>query len=118
MRISDWSSDVCSSDLAGVIDYDPAELVLTVGTGTPLAEIDTLVAAERQMLAFDPLDHGPIFGRPEGHATIGGIVAAGVPGSQRLSCRSAREHLPGFQAVSGRGEALTAGARLVKNTRT
>src|SRR3546814_8003935 len=56
---------------AGVIDYDPAELVLTVGTGTPLAEIDTLVAAERQMLAFDPLDHGPIFGRPEGHATIG-----------------------------------------------
>src|SRR3546814_19952825 len=92
MRISDWSSDVCSSDLA--------ELVLTGGTGTPLAEIDTLVAAERQMLAFDPLDHGPIFGRPEGHATIGGIVAAGVAGSQRLSCGSARDHLLGFQARS------------------
>ncbi|API60233.1 FAD-linked oxidase [Tardibacter chloracetimidivorans] len=100
---------------AGVIDYDPAELVLTVGTGTPLAEIDALVAAERQMLAFDPFDHGPIFGRPEGHATIGGIVAAGVAGSQRLSCGSARDHLLGFQAVSGRGEALRAGARVVKN---
>src|SRR3546814_6036363 len=67
------------------------------------------------MLAFDPLDHGPIFGRPEGHATIGGIVAAGVAGSQRLSCGSARDHLLGFQAVSGRGEALRAGARVVKN---
>src|SRR3546814_7526636 len=67
------------------------------------------------MLAFDPLDHGPIFGRPEGHATIGGIVAAGVAGSQRLSCGSARDHLLGFQVVSGRGEALRAGARVVKN---
>src|SRR3546814_12703213 len=111
MRISDWSSDVCSSDLAGVIDYDPAELVLTVGTGTPLAEIDTLVAAERQMPAFDPLDHGPLFGRPEGHATIGGIVAAGVAGQQRLSCGSAREHLLGFQAVPGRRAAQRPGDR-------
>src|SRR3546814_8574081 len=67
------------------------------------------------MLAFDPFEHGPIFGRPEGHATIGGIVAAGVAGSQRLSCGSARDHLLGFQAVSGRGEALRAGARVVKN---
>src|SRR3546814_9353765 len=102
---------------AGVIDYDPAELVLTVGTGTPLAEIDALVAAERQMLALDPFDPGPIFGRPEGHATIGGIVAAGVAGSQRLSCGSARDHLLGFQEVSVRGGDMRARARGVENVR-
>lgn len=100
---------------AGVIDYDPAELVLTVGAGTPLAEVDALVRAEGQMLAFDPFDHGPIFGQPAGRATIGGVVAAGVAGSRRLSAGSARDHLLGFRAVSGRGEALIAGAKVVKN---
>lgn len=100
---------------AGVIDYDPAELVLTVGAGTPLAEIEALVAAERQMLAFEPYDHGPIFGRPPGSATIGGVIAAGGAGSRRLSHGSARDHLLGFEGVSGRGEAFVAGAKVVKN---
>ena len=67
--------------LAGVVDYDPPELVLTARPGTPLAEIEAMVAAERQMLAFDPFDHGPVFGRSTGAATIGGVVAAGVAGS-------------------------------------
>ncbi|QXQ07933.1 FAD-binding protein [Sphingosinicellaceae bacterium] len=100
---------------AGIIDYDPAELVLTVGTGTPLAEIEALVRGEGQMLAFAPFDHGPIFGNVIGKATIGGVVAAGVAGSRRLSAGSVRDHLLGFRAVSGRGEALLAGARVVKN---
>jgi glycolate oxidase FAD binding subunit len=100
---------------AGVVDYDPAELVLTVGPGTPLAEVTALVAAREQMLAFDPFDHGPLFGAPAGRATIGGVVAAGVAGSQRLSSGSARDHLLGFRAVSGRGEVFQAGAKVVKN---
>jgi glycolate oxidase FAD binding subunit len=100
---------------AGVIDYDPAELVLTVGAGTPLAEIQALVAGAGQMLAFEPFDHGPIFGRAAGMATIGGIVAAGVAGSRRLSAGGVRDHLLGFRAVSGRGEAFVAGAKVVKN---
>jgi glycolate oxidase FAD binding subunit len=70
---------------AGVVDYDPPELVLTVRPGTPLAEVEALVQAEGQMLAFDPWDHGPLFGRPTGEATIGGVVAAGVSGSRRLT---------------------------------
>lgn len=99
----------------GVVDYDPAELVLTVRAGTPLAEVQALVAAENQMLAFEPFDHGPLFGRPAGAATIGGIVAAGVSGPQRLGLGSARDHLLGFTAVSGRGERFIGGARVVKN---
>jgi len=100
---------------AGVIDYDPAELVLTLRPGTPLAEVEALVAGERQMLAFEPFDHGPIYGRTAGAATIGGVVAGGVAGSRRLSAGGARDHMLGLRAVSGRGEVFVAGGRVVKN---
>lgn len=93
--------------LSGVVDYDPAELVLTVRPGTPLAEVQALVAAEGQMLAFEP------WGAPG--ATIGGTIAAAVAGSRRVTAGSARDHLLGFTAVSGRGESFVAGAKVVKN---
>jgi len=93
--------------LTGVIDYDPAELVLTAGAGTPLADIEALVASKGQMLAFEP--HGAA------GSTIGGVAAAGVSGSRRLSRGGARDHLLGFKAVSGRGEAFVGGAKVVKN---
>jgi glycolate oxidase FAD binding subunit len=92
---------------SGAIDYDPAELVLTAGAGTPLAEIEALVASKNQMLAFEP------HGAPG--STIGGVVAAGVSGSRRVSCGAVRDHLLGFKAVSGRGEAFVGGAKVVKN---
>ncbi|MBO9603735.1 MAG: FAD-binding protein [Novosphingobium sp.] len=101
--------------LSGVIDYDPAELVLTVRPGTPLAELVSLLAAKSQFFAFDPFDHGPIFGLAAGSATIGGIVSAGVAGSGRISGGSARDHLLGFRAVSGRAEIFAAGGKVVKN---
>ena len=100
---------------AGVVDYDPPELVLTVGAGTPLAEIEALLAAEGQMLAFDPFDHGAMLGGAPGAASIGGVIAAGVAGPARLSRGGARDHLLGFTAVSGRGERFVAGAKVVKN---
>ncbi|WP_157219044.1 glycolate oxidase subunit GlcE [Flavisphingomonas formosensis] len=99
----------------GVVDYDPAELVLTVRAGTPLAEIERMVARQGQMLAFEPWDHGNLFGWPEGRATIGGVIAAGVAGPRRLTAGGARDHLLGFKAVSGRGEAFVGGAKVVKN---
>lgn len=100
---------------ASVVDYDPPELVLTVGAGTPLAEVQALVAREGQMLAFDPFDHAAILSGETGKATIGGIIAAGVSGPARLSRGAARDHLLGFTAVSGRGERFVAGAKVVKN---
>lgn len=106
---------VSMTGFTGILDYDPAELVLTAGAGTPLAQIEAAVAEAGQMLAFDPFDHGPIHGRPAGAATIGGIVAAGVSGSRRVSAGGVRDHLLGFTAVSGRGERFVAGAKVVKN---
>src|SRR5690606_36161243 len=101
--------------LSGVVQYDPAELVLTVKPGTPLAVVVSLLGANHQSLAFDPFDHGPIFGRAAGASTIGGTVAAGVSGSRRVSSGAVRDHLLGFRAVSGRAEAFAAGGQVVKN---
>jgi len=101
--------------LSGVVDYDPAELVLTLRPGTPLREVEVMLAAERQMLAFEPFDHGPIFGKPADLATIGGVVAAGAAGSRRVSAGGARDHVLGIRAVSGRAEMFVAGAKVVKN---
>jgi glycolate oxidase FAD binding subunit len=103
------------SAFAGAIDHDAPELVLTAGAATPLATIQSLLREAGQMLAFEPFDHGPIFGQPNGRATLGGIIAAAVAGSQRLTCGGVRDHLLGFRAVSGRGEAFVAGAKVVKN---
>jgi glycolate oxidase FAD binding subunit len=100
---------------SGVIDYEPGELVLSVWAGTPLAQVQRLVAEHDQMLAFEPFDHGALLGVQPGRATIGGVVAAGVAGSQRLSQGGARDHLLGFEAVSGRGEVFKAGGKVVKN---
>ncbi|MFM9936462.1 MAG: FAD-binding protein [Novosphingobium sp.] len=93
--------------LTGVADYDPAELVLTVRPATPLADVQALVAAQGQMLAFEP--YGAL------GATIGGTIAAAVAGSRRVTAGSARDHLLGFTAISGRGESFVGGAKVVKN---
>src|SRR5579859_3603147 len=67
------------------------------------------------MLAFEPLDYGPLLGGPPGQATLGGVIAANVSGPRRLRDGAARDHFLGFQAVSGRGEMFKAGGKVVKN---
>ncbi|BAK68155.1 glycolate oxidase subunit GlcE [Sphingobium sp. SYK-6] len=101
--------------LSGIVDYDRAELVLTLGAGTPLAQVQALLAENGQMLAFEPFDQGPVFGAPPGAATIGGVVAGAISGPRRLSAGAARDHLLGFTAVSGRGEIVSGGGKVVKN---
>ncbi len=101
--------------LAGVIDYDPAELVITLRAGTPLRKVIELLAENGQHLPFEPWDHAPLFSKPAGEATIGGVIAAGVAGPRRVTAGGARDHLLGLTAVTGRGEVLVAGARVVKN---
>lgn len=101
--------------LAGIVDYAPAELVLTAGAGTPLGEIEMAVAAEGQHLAFEPLDLGPLFGHAADAATIGGILASNLSGSRRPFAGAARDYFLGFRAINGRGEAFKAGGKVVKN---
>src|SRR5262245_22207342 len=84
------------SDLSGVTLYEPEELVLTAKAGTPLAEIEALVAAHHQMLAFEPLDYGAMLGGTPGRATLGGVLAANLAGPRRIKAGAARDHFLGF----------------------
>ena len=103
------------SGLSGVTLYEPEELVLSARAGTPIAEIETLVESKGQMLAFEPMDYGPVLGGPAGQATIGGVLAANLSGPRRIKAGAARDHFLGFSAVTGRGETIKSGGRVVKN---
>jgi glycolate oxidase FAD binding subunit len=110
---SDLTLDL--SGLTGVTLYEPEELVLSAKTGTPLAEIEALVAASGQELAFEPMDYAPVLGGSPGAATIGGTLAANLAGPRRIKAGAARDHFLGVTAVSGRGETFKSGGRVVKN---
>ena len=100
--------------LSGIRDYAPSELVLTAGAATPLAEIEKVLAANGQMLAFEPPDWDELLGGA-GQPTLGGILSCNLSGSRRIKAGAARDHFLGFRAVSGRGEIFKAGGKVVKN---
>jgi glycolate oxidase FAD binding subunit len=103
------------SGLTGVTLYEPEELVLSAKAGTPLAEIEKLLAEHGQELAFEPMDFGPLLGGTAGRGTIGGALATNLSGPRRIKAGAARDHVLGIHAVSGRGEAFKSGGRVVKN---
>src|SRR5829696_8465816 len=110
---AEWTLDL--SGVTGITLYEPDELVLSARAGTPLAEIEALLAAHGQQLDFEPMDYGPIFGAESGRGTIGGTLASNLSGPRRLKAGAARDHILGVRAVSGRGEAFKSGGRVVKN---
>ncbi len=114
-RAAQWDATLDLSGLSGVTLYEPEELVLSAKAGTPLAEIESLVANSKQELAFEPMDYGPVLGATPGGGTIGGVIAANLSGPRRIKAGAARDHFLGFSAVSGRGETFKSGGRVVKN---
>ncbi len=101
--------------LTGITLYEPAELVLSAKAGTPLQDIQNLLAENGQQLAFEPMDYGPLLGGQPGRSTIGGVLASNLSGPRRLKAGAERDHILGIHAVSGRGEAFKSGGRVVKN---
>lgn len=103
-----------TSGMAGIVLHDPGALTLVARAGTPLAEIEAALAAERQMLAFEPPDYGGLLGR-SGSSTIGGVVAANASGPRRLAGGAARDSLIGVRFVDGTGMVVKNGGRVMKN---
>ena len=93
---------------SGIVVYEPKELVVTVRAGTRLSELESVLDAERQMLAFEP----PHFGDA---ATIGGTVACGLSGPRRPYAGAVRDFVLGTRIVNGKGEDLSFGGRVIKN---
>ncbi|WP_454848324.1 FAD-binding protein [Rhizobium binxianense] len=108
------SARLRSTGLTGIVSYNPGEMVMTARAGTPLAEVEAALAENRQMLAFEPMDHRPVMGT-SGEPTIGGVFAANVSGPRRFVAGAARDSLLGVRFVNGRGEAVKAGGRVMKN---
>jgi glycolate oxidase FAD binding subunit len=93
---------------AGIVAYEPSELVITARCGTPLAEIEAALAERGQMLAFEP----PHFGA---HATVGGTIATGLSGPRRQSAGAVRDFVLGVRVLDGKGDDLRFGGRVMKN---
>ena len=92
----------------GIISYEPSELVITARAGTPLKEIEALLAENNQMLPFEP----PHFGE---HATLGGAVASGLSGSRRPFTGSVRDFVLGTKIITGKGDIMSFGGQVIKN---
>ncbi|WP_374260531.1 glycolate oxidase subunit GlcE [Zoogloea sp.] len=93
---------------AGVVSYEPSELVVTVRAGTRLADVEALLAGSGQMLAFEP----PHFGAG---GTVGGCVAAGLAGPRRATAGGVRDFVLGAKLIDGRGDVLKFGGEVMKN---
>ncbi len=103
------------SALAGIVEYEPAELVLTAAAATPLAEIEAALASDRQIMAFEPADLRVLLGTEQTAPTIGGVLSCNLAGPRRLKAGAARDQFLGFHGVNGRGELYKAGGKVVKN---
>jgi glycolate oxidase FAD binding subunit len=105
---SSLGTEISISGHRGVTNYEPTELVLTARAGTPLSEIEAILAEQGQMLPFEP----PRFG--EG-ATLGGTLACGLSGPARPYRGAARDFVLGTRVLNGRGEVLRFGGEVMKN---
>ncbi len=98
--------------LSGITSYEPSELVVTVRGGTPLAELEAVLAEKGQCLPFEPPRYGEAGGAD---GTVGGMVAAGLSGPARASVGAVRDYVLGIELLNGRGEWLTFGGQVMKN---
>jgi glycolate oxidase FAD binding subunit len=100
--------------LTGITVYSPSELVISARSGTRLSEIEATLAENGQHVIAEPPDLSSLFG-VGGQQTLGGVVAANLSGPRRVAWGAMRDHVLGVRAVTGWGEVIHSGGRVLKN---
>ena len=108
------SQTLSVAGLSGISVYEPGALTLVVQAGTPVAEVEEALAAQGQMLPFEPMDHRALLGT-RGAPTIGGMVAVAASGPRRLQRGACRDSMIGVRFVDGQGQVVRNGGRVMKN---
>lgn len=103
------------SGLSRIKIYEPAELYMTAEAGASMQDVTAALHDAGQHLSFEPPDLGPLLGAGPDQGTIGGVIATNIAGPRRIKEGAARDHVLGFNAVSGRGEVFKSGGTVVKN---
>ena len=109
--------------LSGIVSYEPEELVMTARAGTPVAEIEAALAANRQYLPFEPPALHRLYERGDAASddgaetahSIGGVFMGNLSGPARFKNGAARDYLLGVKAINGRGEPYKSGGKVIKN---
>jgi glycolate oxidase FAD binding subunit len=106
---------ISTAGLSGITLYAPKELIISARAGTPLHEIEATLAAHGQHLIAEPPDLASLLGTPPNTQTLGGVVATNLSGPRRVAWGAMRDHVMGVRAVTGRGEVIHSGGRVLKN---
>jgi glycolate oxidase FAD binding subunit len=109
------AAEISLRGMVGIMLYEPNELVMSARAGCTVAEVEAQLASRGQMLPFEPLDLGPLMGTDAGQGTIGAAFVTNLSGARRVYSGAARDHLLGLKAVTGHGEIVSAGGRVMKN---
>jgi glycolate oxidase FAD binding subunit len=96
-----------TTGLNRIVEYEPADLTVTVEAGMRLAELQRILGEQGQFLALDP----PL----EDGATVGGAIASNASGPLRFAYGTARDLVIGTRVANPDGTVTRAGGRVVKN---
>lgn len=106
---------IATAGLTGITLYAPKELIISARAGTPLHEIETTLMQHGQHLIAEPPDLSTLLGTAVNTQTLGGVVATNLSGPRRVAWGAMRDHVMGIRAVTGRGEVIHSGGRVLKN---